>query len=71
MNYVSMSSTLKNTFTLTLKSDITHIKTVRRLIFHGGILQWFLMKVTYAQRHTFFIMTDLFTAMYNAVFLKP
>lgn len=60
MKYVSMSSTLQSTFTLTLKSDITNIKNGLRLIFHVGILQWFLMKVTCAQRHTFFTMPDLF-----------
>lgn len=60
MNYVSMSSTLQSTFTLTLKSDITNIKNVLRLIFHVGILPWFLMKVTCVQGHTFFTMPDFF-----------
>lgn len=60
MNNVSMSSTLQSTFTLTLKSDITNIKNVLRLIFHVGILQWFLMKVTCAQGHTFFTTPDFF-----------
>lgn len=41
MNYVSMSSTLKSIFTLTLKSDIANIKNALRLIFHVGILWWF------------------------------
>lgn len=60
MNYVNMSSTLQSAFTLTLKRDITNIKNVLRLIFHVGILQWFLMKVTCAQGHTFFSVSDLF-----------
>lgn len=59
MNYVSMSSTLQSTFTLTLKRYITNIKNVLRLIFHVDILQWFLMKVTCAQGHTFFTVSDL------------